>query len=87
MPVRDYFEFLRLLKNKLEYKDRTSSNGFTIRSLLGKDIRETLDNLNEYEQQLIKDIWDGAFSELEVSKKNSNGNGKEIFYYNCPSKK
>ena len=87
MPVRDYSEFLRLIKNKLEYKDITSSNDFTIRSLLGKDIRKTLDKLNEYEQQLIKDINDGVFSELEVSRKNSNGKGKEIFYYTCSSKK
>lgn len=85
MPVRDYSEFLRLIKNKLEYKDKTSSNDFTIRSLLGKDIRKTLDNLNKYEQQLIKDIDDGTFSELEISKKESNEKGQEINYYKVVS--
>ena len=50
MPIRDYKEFLRLVRNRLEYKEFSeSTKDFTLRSLLGKDIRKALDKLNQYE--------------------------------------
>ena len=71
-----------LIRDKLEYKEfRNSKNDFTLRSLLGKDIRKTLDKLDQYEQQLINDIDNGTFTELIISKKEVNKTGKEIIYY------
>ena len=82
MPVKDYDEFLRLVRSKLEYKKyRESSNDFTLRSLLGKDLRKTLDKMNQYEQQLIKDIEEGKFNQLIISKKELNDKGKEVVYF------
>lgn len=85
MPIKDYDDFLRLVRSKLEYKKyRESSNDFTLRSLLEKDIRKTLDKLNQYERQLIKDIDSGDFAELLISKKESK-DGKEVIYYKISS--
>ena len=46
--------------------------------------RKTLDKLNQYERQLIKDIDSGDFAELLISKKESK-DGKEVIYYKISS--
>lgn len=82
MPIRDYKEFLRLVRNRLEYKEFSeSTKDFTLRSLLGKDIRKALDKLNQYEQQLIKDIENGSFTSLSISKRETKESGKNIVFY------
>lgn len=82
MPIRDYKEFLRLVRNRPEYKEFSeSTKDFTLRSLLGKDIRKALDKLNQYEQQLIKDIENGSFTSLSISKRETKESGKNIVFY------
>lgn len=81
MPIKDYSDFVRLIKEKLSIKvNRENTNEFTIRSLLGNDIRRTLDKLDQYEQELQREINANTFTELVIARQEQK-NGKNITYY------
>ncbi len=82
VPIKNYSEFLSLVRSKLKYAPYTdTSHDFTIRSLLGKDIRKVLDNLNQYEQRLINDINASKFQELTISNRNNEERDGKVVYY------
>lgn len=84
MPIKDYSDFLSLVKDKLSYKiNRENSNEFTIRSLLGDDIRRTLDKLDKYEEELQKEIESATFSELLIARKEEKSGKNIVYYKNC----
>lgn len=79
LPINSYNEFEELLMKSIkENQSIILGNKATLKSILGRNIRRVSD-INYYENELIQNIDNGKFVELEYFGEKNNDNTK-IFY-------